>query len=124
MVEGDKLSIETERRDGIPIVRARGEIDLYTVSEFDRALKSEIQEGPPALIVDLSDLSYIDSAGLTALLAAYNSLSVREAQIYVVAPPGNPGVARVLEVTRFDALVKVCDTVDEALRELNTARAA
>jgi len=103
---------------GIPIVRVCGEIDLYNVSEFRKALEAGIELGTPALVVDLSGISYIDSAGLSILLLAYKSLALRNAHLHVVADPGRPGVRRVLEITRVDSFIKVSDTVDQILNEL------
>lgn len=119
-----KLSVEVSEIDGMPVVHAYGEIDLYTVPEFDQALKDVVTRGTYAIIVDLTDISYLDSAGLSALLSAYRKLSARNAVMYVVAPPHSPGVRRALEITRLNMLMKVHDTLDSALRDLRMRQAA
>jgi anti-sigma B factor antagonist len=124
MSQDERLSIEITENAGIPIIHVGGEIDLYTVSRFDRALQEAIGRATRAVVVDLTDLSYIDSAGLSTLLNAHRSLSERNAVLYVVAPPGRPGVCRVLEITRLDRVVKRRSTVDEAIRELTLSAAA
>jgi anti-sigma B factor antagonist len=119
-----RLATETEDVEGIPVVKAFGEVDLYTVPEFDQALRDAMDRGAPAVIADLTGLSYLDSAGLSSLLCAYRKLAARNAVLYVVAAPKTPGVRRALEITRLTALMKVRDTVESALQELRVRAAA
>lgn len=119
----EKPAIEITERDGYPVVSVCGEIDLYTAPQFQLALTSA-EKDRPVLIVDLSGISYIDSAGLSALLLTYKRLSGRGAKLYVVAPPDNPGVRRVMEVTRLDSLIPVRPSMDDVLNELKMHGAA
>ena len=121
MSDKEKLSIELIDQEGIPVVHVRGEIDLYTVPEFEQAVQEGINRGGLALVVDLSDVPYLDSAGLSVLFAAYKALSARNAMLYVVAHLGQPGVCRVLEITRLDTLIRVRGTVEDVIKELQTA---
>ena len=123
---GDEVRLSTEliERDGVPIVRVHGEIDLHTAPEFERTLRAGMDRRTPALIVDLSDISYVDSSGLSALLAANKELSARNAALYVAAPPGRPGVRRVIEITRLDTVIRVRDTVEDILDEFGRREAA
>jgi len=107
-----KVQISSDTRDGYPVVTVTGEIDLYTAPRFQETLETAAKNSA-VLIVDLSLISYIDSAGLSVLLL-----------MYVVSPPGNLGVRRVIEVTRLDSLVSIRPTLDDVLRELNMRRAA
>jgi len=118
-----RLSTEVGERDGVPLVRAHGEIDVHTLPEFERALRTGIERGGSALVVDLSDVSYLDSAGLSALVAAYRKLSARDAALYVAAAPGRP-VARAIEITRLNTLFHVCSTVEEAIAQIKASTAA
>lgn len=118
-----KIQISSDTRDGYPVVTVAGEIDLYTSPQFQEVLATAAK-GSAVLIVDLSRISYIDSAGLSVLLLMYKRLSARRGALYVVSPPGNPGVRRVIEVTRLDSLISIRPTLDDVLRELNMQRAA
>jgi len=123
-MDNTRLSAQITSINGIPIVAVQGEIDLYTVPEFRKALQQVIDEEPSALIVDLREISYIDSAGLGALLAAFKTLSAHNAPICVVTGPDNPGVRRVLEITRLDTLMLIRNSVEDAVRDLSVSRAA
>ena len=124
MDNGTRLSVDLSDIKGIPLVQVHGEIDLYTAPQLERALEVGIGRGTPALIIDLSNASYVDSAGLSALLWANKALSARDADLYVVAPPSNRGVRRVLEITRLDTLFRVRDSIEDVLKELKSPKAA
>ena len=119
----EKIGITSEVKDGYPVVTVSGEIDLYTAPRFSEALADAVRTAN-VLVVDLSGISYIDSAGLSVLLLTHKRLSARGASLYVVSPPSNPGVRRVMEVTRLDSLISIRPTLDDVLRELNMQRAA
>ncbi|HUV06011.1 MAG TPA: STAS domain-containing protein [Armatimonadota bacterium] len=112
-----KLSAEILEQDGALLVRAHGEVDLHSAPDFEHALQAGVERGGGALIVDLSDVAYVDSAGLSALVAAHRRLSARGAALYVIAPPERP-VARVLGITRLDTLFHVCSSLEEAIRQI------
>lgn len=105
-------------------MRASGEIDLYTVPEFHRVLQEGIDRAQSALVVDFSDISYLDSAGLSALLKAHALLSNRGSSLRIVIPPNRKTVRRILEITRIDALIPVVDSMEEALEHLEPPMAA
>lgn len=117
MSERKRLTVRLSESDGIPVLQVDGEVDLYTVEEFNKALDSGVEKARAALIVDLSKLSYVDSAGLSSLLSAYKRLSARGAELYVISPPDCPGVSRVLKITRLDMLFKVRENLRQALSE-------
>lgn len=111
------LAIEAVDQDGIRIVKAHGEVDICTAPAFEKALVAGLELTDRYLIVDLSDLSYIDSAGLGALLNTHRKLSAKNKELVAVAPTGHSAVWKVLEITRFDRIFKVRRSLDEALEE-------
>lgn len=110
--------------DGTPVVHVSGEIDVYTAPDFDRAVKEGIARATKVLVIDLRDISYLDSAGLSVLLGAYRTLSGRGAELYVVISPNQPAVYRVLEVTRLDSFIHVRNSLEEIAAELKFPKAA
>lgn len=124
MNDHTKLSAELADCDGIPLIRVHGEIDLHSAAELDQVVRAGVERGTRALIVDLGDASYLDSAGLSTLLAAHKALSARNASLFVVAPPSQRAVRRVLEITRLEAVFHVRSTVEDVLNEMRSAEAA
>jgi anti-sigma B factor antagonist len=64
------LQIATERTDGTTVVRASGELDAYTSEQLARTVATVVAGGAPAVVLDVADLLFVDSAGLRAILAA------------------------------------------------------
>ncbi len=123
-MENDRLHVETRALDSVPLIRARGEIDIHTVAELERAVSGALEQGAEIVVVDLTDISYLDSSGLTVLTDLYKALSAKGGELYVVASIEQPAVRRVLQITRVDNFARVRTSLAEVLRELNLPRAA
>ena len=63
------METNTVNLQGISIVRASGKIDATTVAPFENAVKSVIAQGAKKILIDLSQLAYINSGGLRVVLA-------------------------------------------------------
>jgi anti-anti-sigma factor len=95
------------------VVIAEGELDLVTVGEFQEKLDALVDGTGRRLLLDLRGLRFIDSRGITALYQARASFAH---MAVVVAPDSN--VARILEVSGFDQVLPLFDSLVEALRKL------
>src|SRR2546427_1364056 len=63
-------SAPTPRRDRSNVLPLKGEIDLHVSPSVTASLNGMIEKKPERLVVDLSGVTYIDSAGLAALIEA------------------------------------------------------
>ena len=104
------LVTSTHTSDGKAVVKVRGEVDLVTCDELRRALDSALQISTHA-VVDLTDLSFIDSSGLSVLVDAHRK--ARDAGGVLVVRNPSPMLRRLLDITRLDTLL-VVETVDGA----------
>jgi anti-sigma B factor antagonist len=104
--------IAVERRDGAVVVRLGGELDLYNAPKVREALLEAAKQGPQRLVLDLSEVEFIDSTALGALIEARASLPDRRGLL--LAAPGLE-TRRALQVSGLDRHLPVHDTVDEAL---------
>ena len=88
------------------VVVAHGQIDLYSAPSFKEALASAIDGGNVDLVVDLSDVSFMDSTGLGALVGAHKRLDLLGGSLVVVSPDAT--IKRVFELVglsrRFEVL--------------------
>jgi anti-sigma B factor antagonist len=69
-------SAVVERRtglDGSVVVELRGELDLASEQAFKALLVDLAEEGPPAIVVDMRHVTFIDSTGIGALVAGYHA---------------------------------------------------
>ncbi len=119
-----RLRVESRRLDGIPLLFLSGEVDLYTVPAFEQAISGVIVDDTRAVVVDLTEISYLDSSGLSTLIVAYKKLAAQGGDLYVIASSSPPAVRRVLEITRVDTFIRVRRTVDDIREELGLPRPA
>ena len=104
------LEIEVVPSDGYTLCRPVGELDAYTVGDF-REVLSEVASAS-RLLIDLSNVPFMDSAGLGALIGGIRR--TRESGGEVAVACGRPTLTRLLHTTGFDRLVPVEDTVEAA----------
>lgn len=104
------LEITVEHTERYTLCRPVGELDAYTVGAFREALAelAPVQR----LLIDLSDVPFMDSSGLGALIGGIRR--TREADGEVAVACSRPTLTRLLHTTGFDRIVAVTDTVEAA----------
>lgn len=113
------LEIEVEASADVTVCRPVGELDAYTVGQFRESL-AELASAE-RLLIDLSAVPFMDSAGLGALIGGIRR--AREAGGDVAVACSRPTLTRLLHTTGFDRIVPVTETVDEARDALAAAAA-
>jgi anti-sigma B factor antagonist len=108
------LQIEVEAADAVTVCRPVGELDAYTVGQFREALAD--LASTPRLLIDLSQVPFMDSAGLGALIGGIRR--AREAGGDVAVACSRPTLTRLLHTTGFDRIVPVTETVEGAASAL------
>lgn len=109
-----QIAVEVDRTDDDAVVlRVRGEIDLLTANVLGERLREQLEPANRVLVLDLSGVSFLGSAGLAEIVSASQAGSDSGAQLLLVAT--NHAVLRPLEVTGLSALFTVYETVDAAL---------
>ena len=108
------VDVEVVREESATICRPVGELDAFSVTDFREHLGA--LAGDAAVIIDLSGVPFMDSAGLGALIGGIRK--IREAAGEVVVVCDRPAVLRLLHTTRFDRMVSVVAVVDAAHAEL------
>lgn len=101
MEEG--LTIRTSREGSIATVSAAGEIDLSTADELRTAVTTAAAEGTDKLVLDLTGVEFIDSAGLGGLLELRSTLRGRNVTLAIDA--GEGPVRQAMEITGLSELL-------------------
>jgi anti-sigma B factor antagonist len=101
-----------DRREGAVVVSLAGELDLYNAEEVRSALLDACAAEPAVLVVDLGEVSFIDSTALGVLIEARSQMADRKG--FRLAAPGVE-TRRALEVSGLDSHFLVHETVPEAL---------
>lgn len=107
------MNIAESRRDGNLIIAPSGRIDTATSPEFDRHLSAVIDRGDTQLVLDLSELQYISSTGLSVFLSA--AKRIRAAGGRMALAGLNSRIRLVFEMSGFLRLFPVFPTVDAAV---------
>ncbi len=102
-------------RDGTCIVTIRGEIDLSNAGEFAAALR-DAADAAKGLVVDLSEVSYIDSSGIAALFDLAEKWT-DASRLRVVVPESSPA-HRVLTIARLNRTMALDTDLAGAIAEL------
>ena len=90
---------------GIHVVSVRGEVDLATGPEFERALGAVPEDGVESVIVDLTDCSFMDSTGLHLLTRTQQRFDSAGGRVAVVS--ANRSMLRVFGLTGLDEIFAI-----------------
>ncbi|MCG6962678.1 MAG: STAS domain-containing protein [Acidobacteria bacterium] len=104
---------KTEQRGDVTVVVAGSELNAHNAPEAKTTLRGLVNSGRVKLIIDLSALSFIDSAGLGALLTAFKTAGAAGGQL-VLCGLSQP-VKSIFELTRLDRVFPIFDTQEEAV---------
>jgi anti-anti-sigma factor len=88
------------RRRGVYLVHVYGELDLATVADFDASLDKALESAAPRIVLDLAELSSIDSTGLRSLVLFAERCE--EAGRELAIRRGSRRVQKVFEVTQLE----------------------
>ena len=115
----DLVEIQIEQLEGHDVVVARltGELDISGADSTGQRIAEAVPSSARGVVVDMSDLDFIDSSGVSMLFALARRVGSRRQELRVVAPEGKP-VARVLEIVEFDRAAPVHPDVDSAVADI------
>ena len=105
------ITEEMYRPDCWTVCRISGELDAFTVGQLRNSLARLYTSSP--LVIDLSGVPFVDSAGLVALVGGIRR--VRDHGGVVVLVCNRPTLVRVLSLTGVDRIVTVVGTFDDAV---------
>ena len=108
----DELRISVTSGPSSTLATLAGECDLHTGRQLRDVLTSEVSRGTRRMILDLSQLSFMDSTGMQVLLSVRTVLNVRGGTLALVSP--QPVVARILELTGADQYIPVYGSLEDA----------
>jgi anti-anti-sigma factor len=97
------VTVSTE--DGVRVVAVSGELDLDTMGELNEALA--VGNGFATTVVDLRGVTFIDSSGVSGILAA--ARRARDVGERMVCVPGSQQIQRVFQLTGVDTVLEWVD---------------
>lgn len=115
-MENIRLDTGIRQRDGLQILDVSGEIDVYTAPRFKEVVNGVIASGQNHLIVNMENVTYMDSSGFGTLLSATKRLRPEGGTVNLVKC-NNP-ITRMLRITRLDTIFGTFLSEDEAIAEV------
>jgi anti-anti-sigma factor len=99
--------------DGVLLLRLEGELDVATTPRFRAEVQRALEARSRAVVVDLEEVTFMDSSMLKELLRAHSQLSQSGGLLVLAA--AQPAVLRLLDLTRTSELLRLAPTRGEAL---------
>ncbi len=99
---------ESRLDDGSTLVTLGGELDLFTAGAELEELLEECAEGACHVVLDMSEVTFIDSTGLALLVKTERRLSAARRRLVILRPHAN--VRQVLELTGLDQRLAIADS--------------
>lgn len=109
----DGFTVNHHVIDGVAVVAPNREVDMLTAPLLSEAIAAALAGSPRGLIVDLSDVTFFSSAGMTVLVKAKEQVG----DAFAVVADG-PATSRPLTLVGLDDLLSVRPTLEDALRDL------
>ena len=104
-----------EVRDTCQLFRLTGLLDAFSEPTFRKTLGSKIEEGPKNIILDLSQIDFVDSSGLGALVQLAKQAQTAEGTLQIVS---NPRVTQTVKRTSLEKFLSLQVSVDAALENI------
>jgi stage II sporulation protein AA (anti-sigma F factor antagonist) len=103
----------SDAENGVVMLEVEGEVDAHTARKLDKALNDLLAQGHSRLVLDASQIGFISSAGLRAILFAHREALQHGGEVRLFGL--NAQVRRVFEMAGFDESLHLSDTRQEAL---------
>ncbi|MCW2967212.1 MAG: hypothetical protein JWM71_984 [Solirubrobacteraceae bacterium] len=87
----------------------RGELDLATAPDMEEQVLSAVRDGGKSVVVDLRELTFMDSTGVRTIVAAHQVAEESGTDLRVVRPPRESAVSRVIEISGIDDALGLVD---------------
>ena len=110
--EGQDLDIQVSPRGKASVVTLRGEVDLRSSPQLRQALLELLEKRVSHVVVDLTNVSYMDSSGVGTLVELKRKAERSRGKVTLVGP--QPRVRSVFEITQLDKFFNIVATLAEA----------
>ncbi|MBA94698.1 MAG: hypothetical protein CMP21_02930 [Rickettsiales bacterium] len=94
-VDVDTLNLSDSK--SLPVIRVRGEIDIYTCSELRKTLASTIESSATDFLLNLENVQYIDSTGLGTIAHSAQQIQTNNGQVFIICT--KPQIKKIFEVS-------------------------
>lgn len=116
-MRSDLVNVNVEERGEVVVAQVTGELDLASAPRTGETIEAAVPSSARGLVIDFSQLEFIDSSGIAMLFNLARKLGGRRQQLRVVTVPGEP-VSRVLDIVEFGRAAPLHADLESALAEI------
>ncbi len=106
------MQINRKEQDGIVTLSVSGRLDAVSSVDAEKEFNEVLDAGHDMLLIDLSGLDYISSAGLRVLLVVAKRIQQKGGRVTLAGMVA--GVKEVFEISGFSSIFKIFDSIDDA----------
>ncbi|HOJ71435.1 MAG TPA: STAS domain-containing protein [Syntrophorhabdaceae bacterium] len=110
------MEIDFRKEGRAQIASVKGRIDAVTAPEFEKKMLEVIEQGERTILINMSGLEYISSAGLRSILTIAKKLKAENGEVFFAALQG--AVEEVFKISGFHSIFKVFDSEKSALEKI------
>lgn len=108
-----ELKVERHPGDDLPVVAVAGEVDVHSAPQLREGLIAELQSATTAVVVDLTDVGFLDSTGLGALVAVRTAAGEKGAALPLVCTSDR--IMKLFTITGLDGVFDIYPDLDAAI---------
>lgn len=112
------LTIDLRQEEEYWLLKLHGDLDYGECASFRLSIDNVLKSAPPAAVVDLSDLEYLDSSGLGLLLSLSKEYGAQGGKLVLVT---NETVDNILSLTRLNGIFSTAGSIEEARQMISGA---
>jgi len=117
------VNVELGVANEVPLIKVSGEVDMSNCDRVDSAVTATVSNQAFALILDLSEVTYLDSAGVRLLYQLDARMDVHQQQLVIVVPSG-ANILRTLQAAGVIGSLVLASSLDAALLIAQSPREA
>lgn len=111
------MNLSMETRDNILVVKLKGELDHHSAESTRKKIdKAVVEKGSRNIILDLKELTFMDSSGIGLIMGRYKNISEKDGKLIVIS--GNQYVDRILKLSGLLKIIKAYPEMDSALNNI------
>lgn len=112
------MQVQVRKVDGVAILDCSGEVDLYSSTDLRKALLAELQSSLPSVLVNMSEVTYIDSSGIATLVEGLQLSRQTKTRFGLYGLRAN--ARSVLELARLNRVFNIFEGEQEALEKIGS----
>lgn len=101
---------------GVSVVRLKGTLDMLEAHAVRDDIKAQIEEGQTRIVLDLTELEFMDSSGLAVLVTVLRAAQAVQGDVVLVGP--TPAVRSLIELTRLHRVFEIFEDESTALEAI------